>query len=563
MSQVFDYIVVGGGSGGCVIAGRLSEDPNLTVCVLEAGGRGDGTLVNTPTGAVAMMPTRINNWAFDTVPQAGLGGRTGYQPRGKTLGGSSAINAMVYIRGHRTDYDGWAALGNEGWAWDDVLPYFRLSEHNERFDDAWHGRDGPLWVSDLRTGNPFHARYREAAIQAGLPLTDDFNGAQQEGIGIYQVTQKHGERWSAARAYLLPHLGRRENLTVETHAQVLRIVFDGTRAVGVEVRQHGEVRTLRARREVVLAAGALQTPQLLMLSGLGPARELERLGIHVRLDLPGVGRNLQDHPDFIFGYRTRSTDTMGVSLRGGLRMLLELARFRRERRGMLTSNFAEGGGFLKTRPELDAPDIQLHFVVALVDDHARRFHPGHGLSCHVCLLRPRSRGSVTLRSANPLDAPRIDPAFFADARDLEDMVAGFKLTRRLMQAPALARWITRDMFTAHVNTDDQIRDVLRQRTDTVYHPVGTCRMGHDALAVVDPQLRVRGMQGLRIVDASVMPTLIGGNTNAPTIMIAEKAVDLIRGVSRVAAQPHNDAQAEPHAIDAPQARTVEARHAIA
>ena len=236
----------------------------MTVCVLEAGGRGDGTLVNVPTGAVAMMPTRINNWAFDTVPQPGLGGRIGYQPRGKVLGGSSAINAMVYIRGHRVDYDGWAALGNEGWRYDDVLPYFRLSEHNERFDDAWHGRDGPLWVSDLRTGNPFHARYLEAAQQAGLPLTDDFNGAQQEGIGIYQVTQKHGERWSAARAYLLPHVGRRDNLTVETHAQVLRILFDGTRAIGVEVRQRGEVRTLRARREVVLAAGALQTPQLLV-----------------------------------------------------------------------------------------------------------------------------------------------------------------------------------------------------------------------------------------------------------------------------------------------------------
>ncbi|TCW67545.1 MULTISPECIES: choline dehydrogenase [Burkholderia] len=540
MSKTFDYIVVGGGSGGSVVAGRLTEDPAVTVCVLEAGGRGDGTLVNVPTGAVAMMPTRINNWAFDTVPQPGLGGRIGYQPRGKVLGGSSAINAMVYIRGHRVDYDGWAALGNEGWGYDDVLPYFRLSEHNERFDDAWHGRDGPLWVSDLRTGNPFHARYLEAAQQAGLPLTDDFNGAQQEGIGIYQVTQKHGERWSAARAYLLPHVGRRDNLTVETHAQVLRILFDGTRAIGVEVRQRGEVRTLRARREVVLAAGALQTPQLLMLSGVGPGRALQQQGIAVHADLPGVGRNLQDHPDFIFGYRTRSVDTMGVSVGGGLRMLRELARFRRERRGMLTSNFAEGGGFLKTRAELDAPDIQLHFVVALVDDHARKLHAGHGLSCHVCLLRPRSRGSVTLNSADPLAAPRIDPAFFDDPRDLDDMVAGFRLTRRLMEAPALAGWTTRDLFTANVDTDDEIRDVLRRRTDTVYHPVGTCRMGHDALAVVDPQLRVHGLQGLRIVDASVMPTLIGGNTNAPTIMIAEKAVDLIRGVCRTSVQPRDE-----------------------
>ncbi|WP_126283811.1 GMC family oxidoreductase [Burkholderia stagnalis] len=574
MTRTFDYIVVGGGSGGCVVAGRLTERPDVTVCVLEAGNRGDGTLVNVPTGAVAMMPTRINNWAFETVPQAGLGGRRGYQPRGKALGGSSAINAMVYIRGHRSDYDHWASLGNDGWAYDDVLPYFRLSEHNERFDDAWHGRDGPLWVSDLRTGNPFHARYLEAARQAGLPLADDFNGAQQEGIGLYQVTQKHGERWSAARAYLLPHVGRRDNLTVETHAQVLRILFDGTRAIGVEVRQHGEVRTLHARREVVLAAGAFQTPQLLMLSGVGPATELARVGIRPLADLPGVGRNLQDHPDFIFGYRTRSVDTLGVSAGGGLRMLRELLRFRRERRGMLTSNFAEGGGFLKTRAELDAPDIQLHFVVALVDDHARRLHAGHGMSCHVCLLRPRSRGAVTLQSADPLAAPRIDPAFFDDPRDLDDMVAGFKLTRRLMQAPALAGWITRDLFTANVTTDDEIRDVLRQRTDTVYHPVGTCRMGRDALAVVDPQLRVRGLQGLRIVDASVMPTLIGGNTNAPTIMIAEKAVDLMRGASRVSIRSHADANADARraaetattpASDTPPgpARPEDTRHALA
>ncbi|KWH31879.1 GMC family oxidoreductase [Burkholderia stagnalis] len=543
MNQSFDYIVVGGGSGGSVVAGRLSEDPNLTVCVLEAGGHGNGLVVNVPAGAVAMMPTRINNWAFDTVPQAGLGGRTGYQPRGKALGGSSAINAMVYIRGHRSDYDHWAALGNHGWSYDDVLPYFRLSEHNERFDDAWHGRDGPLWVSDLRTGNPFHERYLEAARQAGLPLTDDFNGAQQEGIGIYQVTQKQGERWSAARAYLLPYIGRRSNLTVETHAQVRRILFEGRRAVGVEVLQNGTVRTLRARREVLLAAGAFQTPQLLMLSGVGPMHELARFGIQTVQHLPGVGRNLQDHPDFIFGYRTRSIDTMGVSLRGSMRMLREILRFRSERRGMLTTNFAEGGGFLKTQPGLDAPDIQLHFVVALVDDHARRLHAGHGLSCHVCLLRPRSRGSVTLRSNDPAAAPLIDPAFFDDPRDVDDMVAGFKITRKLMQTPALARWITRDLFTPNVKSDDDIRAVLRQRTDTVYHPVGTCRMGHDEMAVVDPQLRVRGLEGLRIVDASVMPTLIGGNTNAPTIMIGEKAVDLIRGVSRVTSGVRAQAEA--------------------
>lgn len=539
MTNIFDYIVVGGGSGGCVVAGRLSEDPDVSVCVLEAGGDGKDAVVNIPAGVVAMVPTTLNNWAFDTVPQQGLGGRKGYQPRGKALGGSSAINAMVYVRGHRWDYDHWAALGNTGWSYEEVLPYFRLCEHNEQIDNEWHGRGGPLWVSDLRSDNPFQERYLEAARQTGLPITDDFNGVEQEGVGTYQVTQKHGERCSAARAYLLPYIGRRKNLVVETHARVQRILFEGTRAIGVEVLMGGSLRTLRARREVVLAAGAFQTPQLLLLSGVGPRLELEQLGIQVLADLPGVGKNLQDHPDFVFGFRTHSLDAVGVSLGGAARLLKEIKRFRKERRGALTSNFAEGGAFLKTSPELTAPDIQLHFVVALVEDHARKLNPGHGLSCHVCLLRPRSRGSVTLLSKKPQDPPLIDPAFFQDPLDLEDMVAAFKLTRKIMQAPALAEWITKDVFTDKVTTDDDIREVLRQRTDSVYHPVGTCRMGGDESAVVDSQLRVHGLQGLRIVDASVMPTLIGGNTNAPTIMIAEKAVDMMRGIKRVNSAPHD------------------------
>jgi len=535
MQDIFDFVVVGGGSGGAVVAGRLSEDPDISVCVLEAGGDGQGTLVNVPAGCVTMVPTRLNNWALETVPQDGLGGRRGYQPRGRALGGSSAINAMVYIRGHRVDYDAWAAQGNPGWSYDDVLPYFRLSEHNERIRNDWHGQDGPLWVSDLRTDNPLHRDYLEAARQVGYRVTDDFNGEEQEGVGIYQVTQKQGERWSAARAYLLPHLGRRANLVARTGAQAMRILFEGQRAVGVEYRLGGQTRVVRARREVILAAGAFQSPQLLMLSGIGDGQALGRLGIPVVRHLPGVGQNLQDHPDFIFGYRSKSPHTLGVSLGGSLRMVKELVRFRRERRGMLTSNFAEGGGFLKTRPDLAAPDVQLHFVVALVDDHARKLHLGHGLSCHVCLLRPSSRGSVKLRSADPFDTPDIDPAFLQADEDLEAMVAGFKMTRRLMQAPALAQHISQDMFTADVHSDDDIRRVLRARTDSVYHPVGTCRMGRDAQSVVGSDLRVHGVAGLRVVDASIMPTLIGGNTNAPTIMIAEKAVDMIRGRSRIRA----------------------------
>jgi len=378
MSDVFDFVVIGAGSGGCVVAGRLSEDPAVTVCVLEAGGSGNSALVKIPAAAVVMLPTKLNNWAFKTVPQAGLNGRKGYQPRGKALGGSSAINAMVYARGHRSDYDHWASLGNEGWSYEDVLPYFLRSEHNERITNEWHGRDGPLWVSDLRTDNPFHARYLEAARQSGLPVTDDFNGAEQEGVGIYQVTQKNGERWSAARAYLLPHMTKRKNLSVETYAHVQRIIFEGTRAVGVEVTVGDGTRIIRARREVILAAGALQTPQLLMLSGVGDTQELGRLGIPVVQHLPGVGKNLQDHPDFIFGYRTRSLDTFGISFRGSARLLREILRFSSSRRGALTSNFAEGGAFLKTRPDLAMPDVQLHFVVALADNHARTLHRATG-----------------------------------------------------------------------------------------------------------------------------------------------------------------------------------------
>ena len=533
METDFDYIVVGGGSAGSVLAGRLSEHAGTRVCLLEAGGGGSGPAVNIPCGAVTMLPTRYNNWAFESVPQPGLNGRRAYQPRGKCLGGSSAINAMIYIRGHRHDYDHWAALGNAGWSYNDVLPYFILSENNERYRDRWHGNSGPLHVSDLRSDSPFHARYLEAARQAGLPLAGDFNGAEQEGVGLYQVTQKDGERWSAARAYLLPHIGQRANLAVHTRAAVQRIVFEGRRAVGVDVLLQGQRHRLHARREVLLSAGALQSPQLLMLSGVGDGALLQQHGIASVHHLPGVGRNLQDHLDFTFGYRVRGVDSFGFSSRGSWRMLRELLQFRRARRGMLTTNFAEGGGFLKSRPELPVPDLQLHFVVALVDSHARKLHWGHGLSCHVCLLRPQSRGSVGLQGADPALPPRIDPAYLSHPQDLDDMVAGYRITQRLMQAPALAELYTRDMFTPDVRDDEGIRAIIRQRAETIYHPVGTCRMGTDADAVVDAELRVHGLQGLRVVDASIMPTLIGGNTNAPTIMIAEKAVDLIRGQSRI------------------------------
>ena len=529
----YDYIVVGGGAGGCAVAGRLSEDPAVSVCLLEAGKDDDQLLIKVPFCTALMLPTPINNWAFETVPQPGLNGRRGYMPRGKAMGGSTSINAMVYTRGHPWDYDHWAALGNDGWSWREVLPYFRKSEHNEKFKGEYHGQGGPLNVAELRSMNPFQQIYLEAARQTGFKLIDDFNGADQEGIGIYQVMQKNGERWNAARAYLAPHLANRRNLTVITQARARRILFSGKRAAGVEFQQGGEMRIFQANREVILAAGAIQSPQLLMLSGVGAGAELQAHGIPVIHDLPGVGKNLQDHPDYVFNYRAKSLDLLGISLGGGLQMMKEIGRYRRERTGMMTSNGAEGGGFLRRFPDSPAPEYQLHFVVGMIDSHARKLHLGHGYSCHICLLRPKSVGTLALASADSLAAPRIDPNFLGHADDLEAMVDGFKLTRKLMDAPILAGIRTGEVYTEGIHSDDAFREELRKRSDTIYHPVGTCKMGSDAMAVVDTRLRVHGLEGLRVVDASIMPTLVGGNTTAPTLMIAEKAADMIRGDAAV------------------------------
>ena len=437
MTDTFDFVVVGGGSGGCAVAGRLSEDPGTSVALLDAGGRNDNWVVTTPGALVLMVAGKVNNWAFNTVPQAGLNGRIGYQPRGKGLGGSSAINAMVYIRGHRTDYDHWASLGNAGWSFNDVLPYFKRSEDNADFDGEYHGKGGPLAVNKLRSGNPIQQTFLQAAQEAQFRIREDFNAEDHEGLGIYQVTQRNGERWSAARAYVHPHIGKRANLRVETFAHATRILFEGKRAVGVEYRQGKQIRQIRARREVIVSAGAFQTPQLLMLSGVGDAAALGKHGIASVHHLPGVGQNLQDHPDFIFGYMSDDPNFAGISLKRLPQILRAIGQYRRERRGPMTSNFAECGGFLKTRPDLDVPDIQLHFGMAMVDDHGRKRHMGAGFSCHVCLLRPKSRGSVSLANADAMAPPLIDPNFLGDPADLESMVAGFKTTRRLMETPAL------------------------------------------------------------------------------------------------------------------------------
>ena len=529
----YDYIIVGAGSGGCSLASRLADScPDATIALIEAGPHTDrNPLVNMPVGVAAVVPNKLKtNYGYLTTPQPGLAGRRGYQPRGRGFGGSSAINAMIYTRGHPLDYDEWAQRGCEGWSWAQVLPYFRHAEGNERGADAWHGDAGPLTVSDLRYRNPFSKRFVQAAVDAGYKPNHDFNGADQEGVGFYQVTQRDGRRCSVARAYIYDRA--RPNLQTIADATVLRVIFEGKRASGVELVRDGRTERLEARAEVVLAGGAFNSPQLLMCSGIGPAAHLQSLGIDLLHDAPEVGQNLIDHVDFTINKRVKSIEPTGFSLRGMARMLPQFVTFTRHGRGMLSSNVAEAGGFLKSRPTLDRPDLQLHFCAALVDDHNRRIHWGHGYSLHVCVLRPHSRGTVTLASADARTAPVIDPRFLSDTRDLDLLVEGAKMARRILDSPSLALHGGAELYTDARQSDAQLRQTIADHADTIYHPVATCRMGADARSVVDPQLRVRGVTGLRIVDASVMPTLIGGNTNAPTVMIGERAADLIAATRR-------------------------------
>ncbi|MEO5735266.1 MAG: GMC family oxidoreductase N-terminal domain-containing protein [Rubrivivax sp.] len=545
---MFDYIVVGGGSAGSVLASRLSQDPAVKVCLLEAGPADRSVLIHCPAGLALMAQSGHANWGFQTVPQAGLNGRRGYQPRGKVLGGSSSINAMIYLRGQAQDYDRWAALGTRGWGWSDVLPYFLKAEHNERGADDFHATGGPLNVMDLRSPNRWGAAFVQAAAEAGVPHNPDFNGAAQEGAGPYQVTHRNGERYSVAKAYLTPHVGQRPNLQIMTDVQVLRLSFDDAadplRATGVELRQDGSTQKLMAKREVLLCAGALQSPQLLMLSGIGEPAALRAHGIPVRHALPGVGQRLQDHVDVVQVVDApQLKDLFGLSLSGAWQALRGIRDWRRDRTGLLTTNFAEAGAFIKSGPDLETPDLQLHFVIGKLVDHGRKTVFGHGYSCHVCLLRPKSRGQVTLASADPLAAPLIDPGFFSDPDDLPRLVSGFKAMRHILSQPALASHGGRELQkSATATSDAQIEHFIRNHADTIYHPVGTCSMGpasadgDAAGSVVDATLRVHGVRGLRVVDASVMPSIVSGNTNAPTVMIAEKAAAMILAAVRVASQ---------------------------
>ena len=532
---MFDYIIIGGGSAGCVLAARLSEDPAVSVALLEAGPADRNVLIHCPAGLALLAQTSVGNWRFETTPQPGLNGRRGYQPRGKVLGGSSSINAMVYIRGQRSDYDHWAAAGNPGWSFDEVLPYFKRAENNERGADALHGSGGPLNVKDLPTPNRFGPIFVQAAVQAGFPANPDFNGPDQEGVGMYQVTHRNGERCSAAKAYLTPNLSR-PNLQVFTGAHTTRILLEKKRAVGVEFQQDGLVKQLHAAREVLLCAGALQSPQILMLSGIGEHRQLLENGIAVQHELPGVGMHLHDHPDVVqVTNAPKLKDLFGISLSGALQALQGIQEWRRHRTGLLTTNFAEAGGFIKSSPDEPTPDLQLHFVIGKLVDHGRKTVFGHGYSAHVCLLRPLSRGSVRLDGKDPLTPPRVDPNFLGERDDMDRMVRGFRILRHILAQPVLAGHGGRESPTsAGAQSDLEIEQFIRDHADTIYHPVGTCRMGPGPLDVVDAQLRVHGLQGLRVVDASIMPRVVSGNTNAPVIMIAEKAADMVKAAAREA-----------------------------
>jgi choline dehydrogenase-like flavoprotein len=520
----FDIIVIGGGSAGSAAAGRLAEDGTRRVCLVEAGGTNDSVRVKTP-GFMPFIP-KSSNYQYETVPQPGLNGRTGYQPRGRGLGGSSAINAMVYIRGNAFDYDQWAELGATGWSYADVLPYFKRSEGNERGGDDFHGAGGPLNVMDQRWPNVTSRRFVESATALQLPRTPDFNGAQQEGFGLYQVTQKAGERWSAARAYVEPLRGR-ANLDIRTGSLVERIVVEDGRAVGVAIRRGGKREMLRAAGGVILSAGAFGSPQILMLSGIGPAAHLREHGIEVALDRAGVGANLQDHIDYVSSWETRSTEPFGDSLGGTWRMVKAIVEHRLGRTGIMTTCFAEAGGFWTSRADLPAPDIQYHFVPAMLEDHGRTKVKGHGFSCHACVLRPESRGSVALASSDAAAAPRIDPGFLTDDRDLATLRAGVRMMHRIVGAPPLSDYGGVDRHPIDLADDAALDALIRSRADTVYHPVGTCRMGSDAEAVVDPALKLGGVEGLWVADASIMPRLVSGNTNAPSIMIGERAADFV------------------------------------
>ena len=551
----YDFIILGAGSAGCVLANRLSANPNFTVCLIEAGSKDTDMRLHVPLGFAFLGEGSKYSWNYNTEPQKEFEKviltepvssvvdstgelheveaqseehRRGYQPRGKTLGGSSSINAMLYVRGHKWDYDHWSELGNDGWSFDEVLPYFKKAEHNEVFDNEFHGKNGPLNVSKIRHKN----KSVDDFVKTGSSIfgfNEDFNGESQEGVGYYQTTQKDGKRCSAAKAYLVPILDR-ENLTILTDTNVDKIIIEDGRASGVLcINEEGEKFEVNAKKEVLLSSGAFGSPQILLRSGIGPREEIVKHGIEHKVDLPGVGKNLQDHIDYLSVHKHKSINLIGFSLGTiFLKFPYEILKYILTRTGLFTSTVAEAGGFIRSRNDISIPDIQLHFAPGMVVDHGRQQLWGTGISCHTCLLRPKSRGEVTLKSADPFEDPKIDPKFLSHPDDMKDMIEGYKKMMKIMNKEPLSKYTSKHVYRPiDLDDDDDIEQAIREEADTVYHPVGTCMMGKDEMAVVNNKLKVYKLDGLRVVDASIMPTLIGGNTNAPTIMIAEKASDLI------------------------------------
>lgn len=522
LNRTYDYVIVGAGSAGCVLAARLTENPQARVLLLEAGGPDDAREIHIPAAFSKLFKGPLD-WNYETEPEPHLNGRRLYWPRGKVLGGSSSINAMIYVRGNPLDYDCWKTLGNEGWGFADVLPYFKKSENQERGESEFHGTGGPMNVADLHTVNPLTRAFLAGAEEIGIPRNPDFNGAVQEGAGLNQVTQENGRRVSAADAFLKPAM-KRANLTVVTGAQATHVLLEKSRAVGIAFLKDGASAEARAGSEVILAGGSINSPQLLLLSGIGPAVELRRAGITPIHDLPGVGKNLQDHLMVSVG----SLCTKPVSLEGAETMA-NFLRYTFFKSGPLVSNVAEAGIFLRTRPKLRVPDLQLLFGPCYYVNHGLTRLRKHAFGFGPTLITPESRGEIALRSADPLEAPSIHANYLSSDADLRTLVEGVRFARRIATTRSFDSYRGEEMTPGKgVATDEQIAAFIRVQSQTLYHPVGTCRMGNDEMAVVDARLRVRGIEGLRVVDASVMPKIIAGNTNAPTIMIAEKSAEMIR-----------------------------------
>lgn len=532
--QTFDYIIIGAGSAGCVLANRLSKDLSVKVCLIEAGPADTSPMIRIPLGIIGLMRSKTLNWHFNTEAEAELKNQKKFWPRGKTLGGSSAINAMVYTRGHKHDYDLWEQLGNKGWSYADLLPYFKKSQHQERGACEYHGTDGPLNVADLRVNHKVSHTFVEAAVEVGFPANNDFNGENQEGVGLYQVTQKNGNRCSSAAAYLRPAEDR-ENLTIITKANVSKIVMEGKKAVGVEYLDKGNTYSLSANKEVLLSAGAISSPHILMLSGIGPNDELETHGIEKHHTLEGVGKNLQDHLDIVLVQKCKKPITIGLSLPFLMNSLKELFVYFTKRSGLLTTNVAEAGGFVKSDKDQSIPNLQFHLTNATLENHGlgNKALLGHGYSLHICDLRPKSRGEITLRDAKPLTYPKIHANYLSHPDDMGSMKKAVKVGMKVMAAKAFDPYRD-DWYSPKkpFTNENEIENFIREKAETIYHPVGTCKMGNDELAVVDDKLKVHGIENLRVIDASIMPTLVGGNTNAPTIMIAEKAADMIIEASK-------------------------------